>query len=129
MKGALVALLVVAGCSIGTRPAHFRPAAGPAGVTTEIRTKGERLTGELLALDDTALVLRRLGGTQPVAFVRYSSIRASRFEQVGVSLSGRPPLAREREELRLVSRFPQGLNDDLLRKLLAAYAQAEPLVY
>ena len=38
---------------------------------------------------------------------------------------GRPPSDVQLQELRLLSRYPQGVNDDLLGRLLVAYDQDE----
>jgi hypothetical protein len=129
LLAALAASLTV-GCAIGTRPRKFQPAAGPAGVTVTLDLREARFEGELLAIDDSALIIRRFQGSAPVAVVRFAAIRGTAFRQVGVSFAGRhAPRPDDREKLRLVSRFPQGLTPDLFRRLLAAYAQAEPVVY
>ena len=118
-----------AGCMIGGKPERYQPAAAPEGVSATVALRGERFDVELLALDDTALIVRRLNVTPPVAYVRYASIRGAKFNQVGILETGRPPDARVREKLRLVSRFPQGLSADLLRELLTLHGQTEPVLY
>jgi histidinol-phosphate/aromatic aminotransferase/cobyric acid decarboxylase-like protein len=44
-----------------------------------------------------------------------------RFEPAGI-----PTGSDQERKLRLVSRYPQGISEDLLQALLARYGQAEP---
>lgn len=125
-----VALLcAAAACTVGGRPESYVPATTPEGVTTTVTLRSERFEAELLALDDTALIVRRLYAMPPVVFVRYTALRGAQFKQVGALETGRPPLPRVREKLRLVSRFPQGLSADLLRELLTIHGQTQPVLY
>lgn len=118
----LAALTLGAACTVGTRVRTFRPAQSPAGAAATLELRGERLRGELLALDDSALFVLAAGG---VTLVRYTAILGATFAQVGSPLGGgHAPRPQAREQLRLVSRFPQGLTPELLRALLAAHAQA-----
>ena len=119
--------LVAAACGMGT-PAHkFDAARGPAGVTVDLRlAQRGRVRGELLAVGDSALIVRG----PAIALVRYASIRSGVFRDVGaVSFDGRAPQPRDRERLRQVSRFPQGLSPELMQRLLQAHGQNEPSVY
>lgn len=119
--------VLAAGCLLGTPAGKFEPARGPRGVsaTLQLIDRG-RLEGELLAVADSALIIR----STSIAVVRYPSIRTGQFRQVGyVQFRSRPPSNRDREQLRLVSRFPQGLGPELMKHLLQAYGQSEPTVY
>lgn len=130
MRGTtLVLVALLAGCRLGTTLPEFVPARSPEGVRTTLRLRAGRVEGELLAVVDTALVLRRFADTPPIVLVPYRAIVAGAFHQVRASLEGgHPPRAADRERLRLVSRFPQGLSPELWQRLLAGYGQAEPVV-
>jgi len=88
-------------------------------VALELR-RGGRAQGELLAVQDTALlVLAR----DTVTLVPYRALEAGEFSQVG-ELRATPPTPDFARRLQLVSRFPQGLTPDMLARLLAAHRQA-----
>ncbi len=129
MRGRLSpALLVLAGCHVGSRAETFVPARGGAGVSVEVALRGgDEFKGELLAVADTGLLLLR---DRRIALVRASSARGVRLAQRGdVAIDvkdGRFAPTDALSEARLVSRFPQGLTPELLRRLLAAYGQVEP---
>jgi hypothetical protein len=114
--------LVAAGCSYGQTAPKFIAAYGPHGVTARIVTvRGEDISGELLAVEDAALLIERQNALTRVA---YASIREARFEPSGRALGhGRPPSPTELSALKLRSRYPQGVSEDLLRTLLAAHGQ------
>lgn len=115
--------LALAGCSVGPRVEKFRPAQEPAGVETELRLANRTIAGELLALENAGLLVL---SERRVVRVPYRAIQRGSFGQLGLFMTkGVAPPADKRERLRLVSRFPQGLSEDLLRDLLAAYGQAE----
>ena len=60
--------------------------------------------------------------------VPYTAVLSSRFEQLGRRLriiDGRTPPDNDREQLRLVSRFPQGLSPEVLSQLLEQLGQKE----
>ncbi len=120
----LVGWLGLTGCHVGPRPETFPPALGPEGVAARLVTRSNRtLRGEVLVVQDTALILR--GGDSlyvvPLAAIRQGTfpqvieaeIRKGEFVQWGTG----------RARLQLVSRFPQGLSEDRLQALLAAYGQ------
>jgi hypothetical protein len=87
-----------------------------------------RLTGELLAVEETGLLL--LAG-QTVLFVSYESIRRVKFERIkNIRFpAGQPPPPETVKTLRLVSRFPYGLSPEVKAALLAAYDQTEVEVW
>lgn len=128
-----VAVLLVgitAACSIGTRVKRFQPALRPEGVTATLQLAAGSVEAEVLAIDDTALIVRRLQDSLPVTVVRFKAIHVAAFRQVSATLgNGRPPRPLDRERIRLVSRFPQGLTPELLQSLLAAYGQAQPHLF
>ena len=122
----VVSALAACGCHFGTRTQTFGPARGPGGVAAEIVTPaGSWVSGELLEVQDTALLVL---SDQRIVLVPYSLVRSAQFDQMNrntMILGQVTPSVAVREELRLVSRFPQGVTPGLLEELLAAYGQSE----
>jgi hypothetical protein len=117
--GAVV--LATVACQVGGTVETFAPANRPAGVAVDLTLQGGRKTrGELLAVEDTALVVL---AQDSVTLVSYGAIFEWRFSQVDALLQ-RPPAPDLATKLRLLSRFPQGLTPALLARLLAAQGQA-----
>ncbi len=117
--------LGITGCNVGPRVDDFQPAQGPAGarVTLDVGPS-MTVTGEFLAVEDTALIVLTSG--QGVFVVPYTAIREGRVSQRGATIfRGRTPADRTRRRLRLVSRFPQGISPELMEALVAAYGRAE----
>jgi hypothetical protein len=142
MKGPIAIVLlagIAGGCAYGMTREKFRPAQNPQGIATHITTSAAEFAGELIEIRPAGLVLLseeaipfpRNGTTtakQQLRLIPYGAIRSSRFEQLDPRLyiiDGRTPPDRERERLRLVSRFPQGLSPEVLSQLLKAYGQTE----
>jgi len=114
-------MLATLGCHIGGRVDRFAPANGPEGVAVALELRrGGRAQGELLAVQDTALVVL---AQDTVTLVPYGALETGEFSQVG-ELRGTPPAPDFARRLRLVSRFPQGLTPDMLARLLAAHGQS-----
>ena len=120
----VTAVLAAAGCSIGPQAIRFEPAMGPRGVaTTFITRSGEERVGELLEVRDTGLLLDT---EKSIVFVAYDSLASATFKNMDVKLGGyRPPSEKKRRTLRVISRFPQGLEPALSQKLLEAHGQSE----
>jgi len=122
----VVCALAICGCHFGTRARTFGPAQGPEGVSAEIVTPaGGWVSGELLEVQDTALLVL---SDQRIVLVPYSLVRSAQFAQMNKNttiLGQVTPSVAVREELRLVSRFPQGVTPELLEELLDAYGQSE----
>lgn len=120
----LVAWLGLTGCYVGSRAQSFPPAQRPEGVAARLVTRIHRpLNGEVLVVQDTALIIRRGDG---LYFVPVAVIQEGTFPNVGEAQIRRGAFVHKRdgrERLQLVSRFPQGLSDDRLQALLAAYGQ------
>lgn len=126
----LIPLLVLGwtGCHVGPSVRTFGPAQSPEGIRTTLHLqRSGAVEGELLAVRDDGLVLRTASA---VVLAPYAAINEARFAQrkgltrgqVG-SRERRPPPS-VREELRLLSRFPQGLDGDVLQRLLALHGQS-----
>jgi hypothetical protein len=107
----------------GTKVEKFPPAQSPKGVIGEVVTSSTNYKGEVIEVRDTGIVILAVGRFR---LVPYSAIRSSHFDGIGGPISGKKvPSSQNRERLRLVSRFPQGLTPEILQKLLSANAQTE----
>jgi hypothetical protein len=124
----LLPLLVAGGaaaCNHGMQPKTFIPAISPAGAVVWVRLPGDRAdrTGELYAVDSAGAIV--LSGR----LTRFPWHRLERLDVVGLGaeFDAGPSTASDpdrRARLALVSRFPQGLDGDLLRRVLATLGQA-----
>jgi hypothetical protein len=121
MRPLLMPLAVLlAACQVGTKPSTFPPAVTPNGVTATIRTvEKATVTGELLAVEDSALLVWRAGTA--MARVPLDAIELATFAKLRVTIDRGHALSRDdREQLRLTSRFPQGIREDTMARLLEA---------
>jgi hypothetical protein len=122
-RGGASALLLasVFGCHAGRNIDTFAPAQSPGGVEISLALpESGRVRGELLAVQDTAFVVLI---RDSLVLVPYRAVDGAQVTQFG-QLHGIPPVAEDAANLRLVSRFPQGIAPDLLARLLAAYGQS-----
>jgi hypothetical protein len=114
------------GCFIGPTTRSFGPAAGPKGIAADLRVKWGptgRLQGELLDVQDTALVLLR---DNRVTLVPIRLIKIGRFSRRGTLIEDGRTSQRSLAGLRTVCRFPGGLTPEVTSRLLAAYGQTAP---
>jgi hypothetical protein len=143
MRGPIVIVLLAgcaAGCAYGMTEKKFRAAHSPRGIETRITTSDAVFAGELIEVREAGLVLLsetmfRLAptGTTETAerrlrLIPYAAVLVSRFEQLDQRVyifAGRVPSGNGREQLRLVSRFPQGLSPEVLSRLLEEHGQTE----
>jgi hypothetical protein len=122
---AFTALATLQAClhHFGTKVESFPTAHSPEGIIGEVVTTGTKYKGEVIEVRDTGIVILAAGTFR---FVPYSAIRSSHFDGIGGPISSKKvPSFQNRERLRLVSRFPQGLTPEILQKLLSANAQTE----
>jgi hypothetical protein len=130
---ALVLLSAVAGCTVGPAGHRLGPAQTGQGITVEVTTRATSRyfelwnhSAEVLAVQTDGLLLRSHDASQRrIVRVAYSAIEEARFDdlsRLGFGW-GAVPSAVQREELRLLSRFPQGVDDELLQRLLNVYDQ------
>ncbi|CAN5785014.1 hypothetical protein BH20GEM1_BH20GEM1_01330 [soil metagenome] len=115
----LLGLLLVPGCSTGARQSSFaRPGGEMVTVSLE---NGPELVGELMVVRPTGLVLRTVG----IFEFPWNQIHEASFDRLGdVEWPERSiPSSATLGRLRLVSRFPQGLDEGTTRRLLDAYQQ------
>lgn len=126
----LAVIFTLTGCTVGPNVNKLQPALTGQGVSIAVvpveTPDGEnygRISAELLAVRDDALLLR----AGLITLVSYSSIASAEVEELERLNFGdqRPPTEEQRQGLRLLSRYPQGVSDDLLRRLLDAYDQNE----
>lgn len=119
----LLVALPVAGCRYGPSAETFPPAQGPEGVTARVETGSSGLRGELIEVRADGIVLR-VGGQ--IWFLAYRLIESLRLEQYSDDFGigdGRVPPQELRDRMRLLARFPQGLDDEMLDDLLRLYGQ------
>ena len=109
-------------CAVGHKTTNFAVAQQPAGVATTLDLGRTVMRGDLLAVEVNALIVL---SDQQITRVPYTSIRKATFAQTRVSIRDFAVTDAARDTLRLLSRYPQGLNPALLRSLLAAYRQSE----
>ncbi len=141
MLGALASAGVLSGCTTSPTPLRVPQATNPRGgfVTLVLSTR-RNVTGELLAVTDTAwylLVDGRVGMTRPSVITSLSVIaagRGHRFGGIPVRSPGRPipfrnglgPDATWTDAAREVSRFPYGISAPILAALLERSSQSTP---
>jgi hypothetical protein len=124
-----VLALVFAGCPLGTGAGNFQPTNGPAGISVELRATGNaRLTGELLEVRDSALLILADG---KVRLARFQGIKLASFHQRAELdfADYSPATARQRLRMREVARFPTGLSPELLQKMLQLHGQTEESLF
>lgn len=147
----MVCLLMPA-CSYGPKVDQFPPAQHPSGVASLLYVAGDTLNAEVLAVEEDALLVlvdssgqHRLGGRLARIpflgmtrgrFAHAGGVRRGFFRRVSLSTHVRPYEAtgedlaanpETRANLQLLSRYPQGVSDDLLVRLEAAYGMLEIL--
>lgn len=113
---------VFGGCRTGT--GDYRHATDPAGVSVQLDLgPGQTAGGELLEVQEGGLLLAH---PRELIVFPFARIRRAEFAQFDdLTLTGAAPTAAQRERLRLLSRFPQGLTPALRTALLATRNQAE----
>lgn len=139
----------------GPETNQYSPASRPAGIAAALNLGSDTLQAEILALEEDALIVlvdrlpeHRMAGR--LAQVPFRGIQTAEFANAdGFDYSFRefflsfappgPPDARAlvihdgaldsetHERLRLLSRYPQGLNDELLARLEGVYGEMATL--
>ena len=134
---------------------ELSPATRPAGIASVLDLGSDTLQAEILALEEDALIVlvdrlpqHRMAGR--LARIPFSGIRTGEFANADgfdysfwkYSFSWGPPKPPDpqslvtdgvvsepaiHERLRLLVRYPQGVNDDLLARLEAVYGEMETL--
>ena len=125
-KAIIVLSALALACYIGPRTADIEVAHQPGGASITITARsGTVLDGELLAESDSGLVLLWAGQLGYIPYAQTSSLKA---QTIDLSIAAGQPSPPDRERLRLMSRFPQGLTPDLETRLLTALHQKAVVV-
>lgn len=123
---AVAGALLCAGCYHGPSIYSFEPVQRPNGVDADLRLEKKRVRGELLEVQDTALIV--LTDSARVVSVPLRVIQAGTFDKLGtLIIEGLEPQSAV-ATLRPFSRFPAGLTPELRTRLLAVYGQTEAQV-
>lgn len=111
-------------CLVGPKTSKFGPANGPQGIAADLRLTVGRVQGELLEVQDTAVLVLR---DSQVVLVPFRVIEFGSFKGRGVLFQDGNVRQKSLPGLRQVSRFPAGLTPELRTQLLAAYGQTAPV--
>jgi hypothetical protein len=124
----LLTLITLAGissaCGVGMTARKYPPAQGPKGVNVRVTTPQGQLSGELIEVRDSGIVL----ADQKLRLIPYTDILSSEVEKTSshYAIANRSvPTPETRDHLRLLSRFPYGLSAEVMQRLLSAYGQTE----
>lgn len=118
-----VAVLGISACMVGPSTRTFTPAKGPQGIEADLRLQGARVRGELLEVQDTALMVLR---ADRVVLVPLHVITSGRFRNRGTLVWNGQASKGSLPRLRLLSRFPAGLTPEVRARLLAVHGQTQP---
>ena len=123
-----VAVLGIGACHAGLSAKRFIDTAGPEGIQVNVELGHGRLRGELLEVQDSALLVLRLTPEQ-VLSVPLREIRTAVYYKRGLFMyRGAFVDAATAAEARLLSRYPNGLTPAQRASLLAAYGQTQPVL-
>lgn len=87
------------------------------------------VSGELLSVSDRGLTLLMQSEQEPVVLVPKAIMEKGHSEEDKRAAFGRSGIAPSTyERLRLQSRFPQGLDDHVLRRMLDLHGQRDVIV-
>lgn len=120
-----LALLVSAGCMTGPSAKEFRALREARGVEIMVEGPRAQLKGELLEVREHHLLI--WDGCR-LLLAPFERIRDSGFFTVEPKWIAGTPTAIEREELRVMSRYPTGIPASALAELLSCSGAAEPTV-
>lgn len=119
-------LVLLGGClSFGPGPADHPMAQSPAGsaIQVTVARSGSMLAGELLAVRDSGYVIWT---ADRIVLVSHEAISRVSVDHLPTRIpAGARPWGETLEALRLASRYPQGLSDELMARLLAQTHQTE----
>ena len=122
----MMLLMSLTACVIhaGPGPDDYPPAHSAAGVSASLvlaTNSSSRVDGELLEVRDSALVILT---RDRVVAVPFSTIDSGTFADSPVAVGHREkPLPGDFQSIRLVSRYPQGIPAEALRRILASKGQ------
>ena len=123
-----VAVLGIGACHSGLSAERFIDTSGPEGIQVNVELGHGTLHGELLEVQDSALLVLRLEPEQVVS-VPLREIRTAVYHKRGVFMHrGAFVDDSTAVEARLLSRYPTGLTPALRAALLASYGQTQAIV-
>jgi hypothetical protein len=119
-RAIIIAALPLLGCNHGIRPEKFEPAQSPVGAEVAVRVAGETedRVGELYSADSTGLIVKPLGRLIRVAWRRIEALDVDKMGHAYDIVPGEVIDEKKIRRLAAVSRFPQGLQGDLLGRVL-----------
>ncbi len=117
-----IGIAILAGCHRGAAGKDLAIAHRPGGASVVVQTQSGVFAGQLVAVQDTGLVLSQ----RSLFFVSFHAMSSLRAEELGsdYQISGWINDPKKLERLRLVSQFPQGMTPDIQKKLPARMGQA-----
>jgi len=120
----ILLFLLPSGCMIGPSIHSARQARNPTGVRSVLTLAKHTIDGELIALEDDAVVIL---SREELFLVPFRLMQSGRFSGSGTPrvTSGRRPDKDGLERLRQFSRYPHGLSEEVLQRLLDEYDQDE----
>ncbi len=118
-------LATVSACNFGMRPEDFYPATHPMGASIAILAEGETAdrVGELAAVDSIGITVLSEKHIARISWRRLVALDVDRLGRDYDVGRGEQVDAEKRARLKLLSRFPQGISDELLAEILARLGQ------
>jgi len=123
---AVAGALLLAACYHGPSIYTWDPVQRPTGVDADLRLEKTRVSGELLEVQDSALIV--LTDSKRVVSVPLREIRDGTFDKLGTLIVQGVDTISALVRLRPFSRFPAGLTPELRLRFLAVYGQTEAQV-
>ena len=123
-------LLLVSGCVVrhGVQVADFGPAQSPEGVAISMLVKADSDVstnqGELLTVREDGVFILWMNRITFIAYKTIQDVEVTGMKRIRFG-NGETPSPELREELRLISRYPQGMGDQLLENMLDYYSQEQ----
>jgi hypothetical protein len=123
----IASLVTLSACRFGRAPEDIMPATTPTGASVQVtyRQSGIEVTdmGESIEVRDDGIVVRLSDG---FTLIRFGALVEARFQAAGGPRRIRQPGGRGTlDELVQVSRYPFGISDEQLSRLLASANQPE----
>ena len=122
----IVATIALGACVTGRSVDKYAAAVTPAGARVTVGTRTGALLGELIEVRDSGVVLLM---PKEVVLVPFTSIRTLTVPDERFLYRGGVPPAPIRERLRLISRFPAGLPEAHMARLLQSLGQETVRTY
>lgn len=119
---AIASLAVLAACYIraGQHVEKFEPAHRAEGTTAVLTSAAASATGELLEVRDTALIVR---ADNRVTLVPLRVLTSATFVDMRRRSENAALSPEELQQLRALSRYPYGMSDAVLAKMLTGLGQ------